>query len=79
MPAQKFKIHLHDLHRESGLTFYRVAKETGLNSNTVQKYVGNGDIITTRLESHVLELAKFYGVDWRDPAIIDVIEVDDEA
>lgn len=78
MPVLKFRIRLHDVHRNSGLTVYRVAKSTGLNSNTLHRYVSNGDIITRRLESHVLELAKFYGVDWRDPAVVDVIEVDEE-
>lgn len=79
MPTPKFRIRLHEAHRKSGLTVYRVMKLTGLNSNTIHKYVSNGDVITGRIESHVLELAKFYGVDWRDPDIIEVIEVGDEA
>lgn len=78
MTEQRFVIKLHQVHRERGLSVYRVAKSTGINKNTVLKYLANGDIIIGRLESHVLELAKFYGVDWRDPAIIDVVEVNGE-
>lgn len=76
--TKKFKINLHDAHRQSGFTMYRVAKTTGMSHNTIQKYVGNGDVITGRLDGNVLQLAHFYDVDWRDPAIIEVIEVDDE-
>lgn len=75
---KRFNIHLHNVHREKGLTVSQVAKLTGVNKHMVQKYVGNGDIITERLESEVLELATFYGVDWRDPSIVEEIEDTDE-
>lgn len=77
MSEQRFKIKLNQIHRERGLSVYRVAKETGINKNTVLKYLGNGDVVIGRLESHVLELAKYYNVDWRDPSVIEVIEVDE--
>lgn len=76
---RKFKISLHNIHRERGLSVYRVAKISGMNKNTILKYVSNGDVVTERLESAVLDLAAFYGADWRDPSIIEVIEVNDEA
>lgn len=76
MSDQKFIIRLHNVHRATGMTVYRVAKLTGMNPNTVGKYVGDGDVITGRLEGAVVQLAKFYGVDWRDPAIIEVIEAE---
>lgn len=74
---QRLKIKLHEVHNKTGFTPYMVGKLTGVNKSTVAKYVSNGDVIMEKLENAVFVLAKFYGVDWRDPAIVEVIEVDD--
>lgn len=77
MRAQRLKIKLHEVHNKTGLTPYMVGKLTGVNKSTVAKYVMHGDVIMEKLENAVLVLAKFYGVDWRDPAIVETIEVDE--
>lgn len=77
MSEQRFVVKLNQVHRARGLTVYRVAKSTGINKNTVLKYLGGEEIITDQLSHHVLALSKFFDVDWRDPAIVDVIEVDE--
>ncbi len=72
---RRFRIHLDEAHRKSGLTVYAVAKRLGLNQNTVRKYITPGmecDLIAP----DVLLLAAFYGVNLKDA--IDVIEVDEE-
>ena len=74
----KFVIRLREAHRRSGLSAYMVAKRTGIAQNTVRKYILPESVIADRIESLVYDLTKLYGVDWRDPSIIDVIEVDDE-
>lgn len=69
----RFIIKLHQAHLKSGLTAYMVAKELGLNETTVRKYT-KGNVKAEFLPNHVLQLVKFYGLDWRDPEIIEVID-----
>ena len=69
----KVLIKLKDAHEKSGLSAYAVAKELNLNGNTVRKYVQQ-DNVMQYIPVHVIQLAKFYGVDWRDPEIVEVIE-----
>ena len=66
----RFLIKLAAIHQKSGLTPYAVARETGLNENTVRKYVTE-DVFSERIYSHIVTLTDFYGVDWRDPNIIE--------
>lgn len=66
-------IKLKDAHEKSGLTAYAVAKELNLNANTVRKYV-NQDNVMQYIPVHVIQLAEFYGVDWRSSEIVEVIE-----
>lgn len=68
-----FRINLKDAHERSGVTAYQVAKETGLALGTVYKYSRSSDIKTDRLENPVIVLAQYYGVDWRDPAVVEVV------
>lgn len=74
----KIIIKLHQAHLKSGLTAYKVAKALGLNEGTVRKYT-SGDVTAEFLPNHVLQLVKFYGLDWRDPQIIEVIDSEDES
>lgn len=69
----KFAIKLKDAHQQSGLTPYRVSKHTGLSQTTIRKYTDSDEVITEYIPSAVVVLAQFYDVNWRDPAIVDVI------
>lgn len=69
----RFRIRLKQAHEESGLSAYMVSKETGISAATVRKYTDVDEIIGETLPSPVITLAKFYGVDWRNPEIIQVI------
>lgn len=75
----KFRIRLRPTHLKSGSTYYRAAKGSGVAPNTVQKYVQVDEIISDTIPTTVVALANYYGVDWRSPEIIEVIEVPDEA
>lgn len=68
----KFLIKLHVVHEASGKTVYRVAKESGLVYNTVNKYT-SGPVEADILSPEVVRLANYYGVDWRDPAVIEIV------
>lgn len=69
---RRFLIKLKDAHEEKGLTAYAVAKTLNMNWNTVSKYV-TAYVETETLPVQVIELTEFYGLDWRDPAVIEVI------
>jgi hypothetical protein len=77
--STKFVIRLREAYLRSGLSGYMVAKRTGISQNTVRRYILPESVIIGHIEAPAIELAKFFDVDWRDPAIIDVIEVNDEA
>ena len=68
-----FLIKLKDVHEQSGKSIYRVAKETGLVYNTVSKYVTTY-VVAEKLTSEVIQLAAYYGANWRDPAVVAIIE-----
>lgn len=70
---RKFVIRLKPIHEKTGLSPYAVAKKINAVQNTVRKYVDSDEVVTDRLESVVLELCDFYGVDWRDPSIVEVV------
>jgi transcriptional regulator with XRE-family HTH domain len=74
--GKRYVIHLKDALNQSGLTAYAVAKRLGLNKNTVNKYLKQ-DVVAEYLPAHVLDIAGFLGLDWRDPDVIEVIEVED--
>jgi hypothetical protein len=73
--SPKFKVKLKSVHKRSGLSYYRVAKDTGLPMNTVIRYAKH-DPVVSRLENTFIILCDYYGVDWRDPAVVEVIEED---
>lgn len=70
----KFIVHLKAHHDKKGLTPYRVSKETGVAINTVARYAEKDNVISDVLPSTVVTLAHYYGVDWRDPSIVEVID-----
>lgn len=74
---KRFLIKLSKLHNDSGVSVYGVHKATGLAYNTVNKYV-HGDVVSENLPHQALVLIAFYGGDWRDPSVVEIIEVDDE-
>lgn len=74
----KFVIKLGPVHERSGLTRYRVAKDLNLSHNTVAKYVDEPQIVVDYITPMVTALCDYYGVDWRDPAIIELIEDEEE-
>ena len=73
----KWKIRLKSVHDESGLTAYRVAKDTGMNVNTVYRYVNNEVVAQDILPAHVITLVKYYGRDWHDANIIEFSDEDE--
>jgi len=73
---QRFQIKLHEAHKQSGLTVYAVAKRLNMNFNTVNKYVSS-DLTVERLPPEIKKIAAFYGLDWRDPAVVEIVEVED--
>jgi len=77
MKQPRFIIKLHEAHAKSGLTAYRVATDLGLNEGTVRKYL-TGEVRAVFLPNHVLQLAEYYGLDWRDPSVIEVIDQTDK-
>lgn len=69
----KFVIKLSEAHRRTGLSPYAVAKRTGIAKGTIARYAENEQVIVDYFSSSILKLIEFYGLDWRDPAVIDVI------
>lgn len=72
----KFKIRLLAIHKAKRVSVYRVCKDTGLVQNTVRRYLATDEVIVGRLDGSVVQLAKYYGKDWRD--IVEVVQVEDE-
>ncbi|MEL6526428.1 MAG: hypothetical protein AAFQ07_12045 [Chloroflexota bacterium] len=73
MSRIKFKIRLKHVHDKTGLSPYAVAKEVAPSENTVRKYVDEDEVISTYIPNSIVELCNFYGVDWRDPTIVEAI------
>ena len=74
MKNPRFLVKLKEPHERSGLSAYEVAKRLGLNAVTVRKWVTN-NVEAEFLPDHVLKIVNFYGLDWRDPAVIEVVDV----
>jgi len=77
MNKPRFRIKLKDAHEKSGLTSYAVAKRLGMNHGTVRKYLTE-DVEAEALYPQVLKLLRFYGLNWRDPAVIEVLDADED-
>lgn len=70
----RFRVHLKKHHDKKGETPYRVWKDTGVAVNTVVRYTEKESVESDVLPTTVISLAQYYGVDWRDPAIVEVID-----
>lgn len=70
----EFKVRLKEVHDKTGLTTYAVAKRAGVAINTVNKYTEASEVTTKQIESALVRLIEFYGLDWRDSKVIEVIE-----
>lgn len=77
MKNPRFLVKLKEPHEKSGFSAYEVAKRLGLNASTVRKWVTK-DNEAEFLPDHVLKIVNFYGLDWRDPAVIEVIDVGED-
>lgn len=73
---KKFRVRIKQAHDATGLSVYAVTKETGLSYNTVKKYVLPEQVIADYLPTEVLKLVEYYGLDWRNPAVLELVEVD---
>lgn len=69
-----FRIRLKEIHDKKGATVYRVAKDTGLSITTVRKYAEAQFVDSTYIPAVVASLCDYYGVNWRDPLVIEFIE-----
>lgn len=76
--AKQYLIKLKGMHEKANLTPYAVARDTGLNYNTVNKYLSN-NVKADVLPAHVITLCEFFRLDWHDPAVIEVIDVKEES
>jgi hypothetical protein len=70
----KFIVRFKAAHDATGLTPYAVSKKTGIAINTVVRYTEVDAVEVANLAPSVIRLAEFYGLDWRDPAVVEVIE-----
>lgn len=71
-----YRVRLKHLNVE-GLTAYAIAKEVGITQTTVMKYIRDDEVILDTLPISVVNLAAFFGRDWRDSDIVQVIEVEE--
>jgi len=74
--TKRFIIRLKEPHERSGLTIYAVAKRANVAFNTVKKYV-TADVESMYLPNHVIQICDALGVDWHDPAIVEIVETED--
>lgn len=77
--TRRFKVKLKELHDQTGLSAYAVAKQTGLAQNTVLKYIEDDGVIVDYIPTTVLKLAEFYGYSWdKIQEVVEVIQTDEE-
>ena len=65
---------LKSAHERTGMSPYAIAKKTDIAINTVVKYTEDDVVETKQLWGIVVKLCEFYGLDWRDPNVIEVVE-----
>jgi hypothetical protein len=70
---RSFKVKLQKVHEQADVSGFAVSKAIGASYNTVLKYISNEEVVVDYLHYTVLALCDFYGVDWRDPEIIEVV------
>ena len=69
-----FIVRLKEAHDKKGLSPYAVAKQTGVAINTVARYADQDAVVSKHLAVSVIKLCDFYGLDWRDPSVVEVVE-----
>ena len=74
--TKRYIVHLKDEHRKRNLTAYAVARDTGLNKNTVRKFLEN-NVELEYLPAHVITICEYFGLNWKDPNVIEIY--DDES
>jgi hypothetical protein len=75
--AIKFRVRLKDVHQATGLSLWAVHKNSGVALNTVKKYVTPQDLVADRIEGALVSLLKFYKLNWRDPSVIEELQVEE--
>lgn len=55
-------------------TIYKIAQKSGASFNTVKKYAA-GDIKTPYLTGEVMQLCEYFGLDWRNPDVVEEITI----
>ena len=59
-------------HDKLGLSPYMVSKKTGIAIGTIDRYTSEDEVSTARVEGSLIALIKFYGLDWRDPTVVEL-------
>ena len=72
----RFRVKLQQLHRNAGVTPYRVAKDLGISRSTVHRYIDHDIVEVAKIETNVVRMAEYYGVDWKD--VVEVIDPEEE-
>lgn len=75
--ALKFRVSLKQVHEQTGLTHYAVAKRANVAINTVVRYTEKDVIELDRIESSLVRLLDAYGLDWRNPAVVEIVDCDE--
>ena len=71
-----FLVKLQPLHKASGKSAYRVAKDLGIGKTTVARYIGSERVEVHKIETNVVRMAEYYGANWKD--VVEAIEPEDE-
>lgn len=79
--AKHFIVHLSQKLNEARLnpetpTIYKIAQKSGVTFNTVKKYIA-GDVSTPYLTAEVMQLCEFFGLDWRNPSVVEEVTIAD--
>lgn len=73
--VDKFLVKLSAAHARKGLNPYQVAKQSGVNINTVGRYAAE-DQIVSQISPAVLKLIWFYGMTWEQA--VEIVQVSDD-
>lgn len=76
--TKQYLVKLKDAHKKAKVTKYAVARDTGLNYNTVNKYL-SGEVRADVLPAHVITICEFFHLDWHDPNVIEILDVEESS
>ena len=77
MKKQLFRIKLKGVHLRHNMTYYAVGKALGINQNTVRKYLSD-NVEQSYLPADVARIIEFFGLDWRDPSVVEIVDIEDD-